>query len=524
MAAKTRWVQYSTTATGKATNGGNGGKGTTGYCRATSPVGDVFTIGPTTNRLYLSIDGESAPYVTVYSGSALDPRFIAKDITEKLHDLGKNTDRWNLAKCVWTNHGNVGNCFEIHSGTLGSASSVVVTVSGTNSAASTLGFTTNTAQGGTASTNVFGGTLEVTGNYNGFLPEVYKVVVSNDTYNEAVSAPRGIGAPVKHVANTYDGTMTTGGTFGYTSDITYTISIDVTNGSTTGGGAGNVPKMSWLSTANDASIVPTELLYAKYWYRVGDYGLMVKFSDAVFNQASPAWSIECKKSDYVGGTNASAPIGVAQYVYASDRGEKSSIPITTSSGTYTQLGSRGLSIKFTPGSEIDSFTAGDTFYVVATGPAPASYNVSSLNYGNVTVSTESDVKCVMFEIESGAVELATVKFGLQSHGTFKHHYASNNDTQFRFGTVGPANPAGLAPTNGIEWKANIKAEDIDDDIPPVYLYSTKANLNVVSTADDSETIGNTGLTSDPMWVNIRLGNSEIGANASICLRCYFDYA
>jgi hypothetical protein len=282
--------------------------------------------------------------------------------------------------------------------------------------------------------------------------------------------------------------------------------------------------MSWLSTADDSSLTATELLYSKHWYMIGNYGLMVKFTDAVFNQASPAWSIECKKCDYVGGTNASAPVGIAQYVYSSDRGEKSIAPITTASGTYTQLGTRGLSIKFTPSSDIDSFTAGDVFYVVATGPQPQSYNISSLNYGNVTVSTESDVKCVMFEIESGAVELSTVKFGLQSHGTFKHHYAGENDTKFRFGTVGPANMAGIAPSNGIEWKANIKADDIDDDIPPIYLYNTKANLNVVSTADDSESIGNTGLMSDPMWVNIRLGNSETGANSSICLRCYFDYA
>jgi len=84
MAAKTRWVQYTTTATGKATTGENGGKGTTGYCRATAPVGDTFTIGSTTDRLYISIDGETGPYITLYSGVNLDPRFVARNITEKL--------------------------------------------------------------------------------------------------------------------------------------------------------------------------------------------------------------------------------------------------------------------------------------------------------------------------------------------------------------------------------------------------------------------------------------------------------
>lgn len=525
MAAKTRWVQYSTTATGRATDGnGSSYQGTTGYCRGTSSVGDTFTIGPTTNRLYVAIDGESAPYITLYSGSSLDPRFVARDITEKLHDLGKNSDRWNAARCIWTNNKTVGNCFEIHSGTLGSSSSVIVTVSGTNSAASVLGFTTNVANGGTTSTNGFGGTITVSGTYNGFLDETYRLVITNDTYAEAVSAPRGIGSPVKYVANTYDGSLTTGGVFKHSSDVTYTISIDVTNGSTVGAGTGNVPRMSWLSTSSDGSTSATELLYANHWYKIGDYGLMVKFSDAVFNQVSPAWSIECKKADYVGGTNPAAPVGIAQYVWASDRGDQSIAPLTTTSGSFTQLGSRGLSVRFNPSSALDSFNAGDEFRIICAAPAPQSYNISSINYGNVTVSTESAVKCIIFEIESGATELSTVRFGLQSHGTFAHHYSGNNDTKFRFGTVGPANKAGTSPSNGIEWWPNVVPADIDDNIPPAYLFNTKSNLAVVSTADDSESVGNLGLMSDPMWINIRLGNSEVGANASICMRCYFDYA
>jgi len=202
----------------------------------------------------------------------------------------------------------------------------------------------------------------------------------------------------------------------------------------------------------------------------------------------------------------------------------STSPTTTSSGTPTALGKRGLTIKFNPSGSPDNFSAGDEFYVICRAPKPTSYNITSLNYGNVTVSTESDVKCVVFEIESGAVEMSTVKFGLQSHGSFEHHDAGNDDTYFRFGTVGPDNVAGVAPTNGIEWYPNVTAQDIDNDTPPSYLYSTKANLSVVSTADNSESIGNTGLMSDPMWVNIRLGSAETGANSTINLRTYFDYS
>jgi hypothetical protein len=132
----------------------------------------------------------------------------------------------------------------------------------------------------------------------------------------------------------------------------------------------------------------------------------------------------------------------------------------------------------------------------------------------------------MFEIESGAAQMSTVKFGLQNHGSFSHHNAGNSDTYFRFGTVGPENVAGTGAINAIEWYPDITAADIDSDTPPSYLYATEDNLPVVSTADASEAIGNlgTGLVSDPIWLNIRLGSSETGANSTINYRLYFDYS
>jgi len=524
MVATTRWVSYPVEAGGLVTDGnGSGFKGKVGYCRATASVGDTFTIGPTTNRLYLSMDGDAGPYITMYSGSNIDPRFLARDITEKMHDLGKVSEKWDAAKCVWTNNKSEGNCFEIYSGTLGSSSSVVVTTGGSNDGAALLGFATSHEQGGLADTNGFSGDISVTGDYYGFLDEKYTIVITNDSYSEAGSAPRGIGTPTKAASNSYDGMLVTGGVFNGSSDLTYTLAIDVTNGSTMGGSTGNVPRLSWISSGADSSTAATELLFPNYWYKVGDFGLMVKFTDAVFNQVSPAWTIGCKKTDYVGGTNASGPVGIAEYVWASDRGEMSLAPVITSSGASTQLGTRGLSVTFNP-IGLDNFNAGDEFHVICTAPKPANYNITSLNYGNVTVSTESSVKCVVFEIESGAVEMSTVKFGLQSNGTFDHHNAGNNDTEFRFGTVGPDNIAGANPSNGIEWWPNVVPGDIDDNTSPSYLYHTKANLAVVSTADDSETIGNLGLMSDPMWVGIKLGSSETGANSTINMRLYFDYS
>jgi hypothetical protein len=103
-AAITRWINYDVSACGVANDGnGSGCKGTRGFCRATASVGDTFNIGPTTNRLYLSVDGETAPYLTLYSGTELDARFVAKDITEKLHDLGKSNPAFDNAICEWVN-------------------------------------------------------------------------------------------------------------------------------------------------------------------------------------------------------------------------------------------------------------------------------------------------------------------------------------------------------------------------------------------------------------------------------------
>ena len=182
---------------------------------------------------------------------------------------------------------------------------------------------------------------------------------------------------------------------------------------------------------------------------------------------------------------------------------------------------------FEPTSGADQLGAGDTFYVICRGPNPTNYGITSLNYGNVTVSTESSVKSALFEITAGATVLSTVKFGLQNHGTFSHHDEGNSDTYFRFGTVGPANAAGNSPIDGIEWWPNVAATDIDSDVAPSYLYSTEDNLPVVATADASEDVGNyslRGMTGDPVWLNIRLGASETGANSTINYRLYFDYS
>lgn len=506
--AITRWVAYDVTASGTFGDGGQLGKGTRGYSLATSSVGDSFTIDTSNNRLYFSIDGVSAPYITLASGTEMDPRFVARDITEKIHNLGKNNVAFDQAQCMWEN-----NQLKLYSGALGAASEVAV-ISGTNTGHLELGFGTTSEVVGDATTNNYAGGLTISGSYDGFFDEIYHIVINKDL---------NIGSPAKGGSNNYTGAITTGGVFNAGADITYSLTIDASNGTTMGGGTNNVPVLSWTCTGDSDGSV--ELLYPEYWYKVGTKGLMVKFSDAVFNTCNPAWTITCTHPVYVEGSNTSAAAGTAKYIWGSSRGDDAESSITTSANQYTRLGSRGLYIKFDNASS--NFSAGDEFFVICTPPQPSAYDITNLNYGNVTVSTESSVKCVVFEIVSGAIEISTVKFGLQNHGNFEHHNAGNGDTKFRFGTVGPGNTAGTSPINGREWRTLVTSADISSDIPPSYLSATKENLDVVSDADQSETIGSSpfmGMVADPIFVNIKLGASEVGANSNINHRVFFDYS
>jgi hypothetical protein len=520
MSAVTRWVQYDISEAGVIGTGGgtNWGRGTRGYSFATAAVDDSFNIGTTNNRLYITMDGTAPTIgVTLASGVELDPRFVAKDISEAMHNAGQAVTAWDQAQCVWDD-----NQFKLYSGTLGSSSSITVW-SGTNTAHLELGWGTRSELGGSVnnSTGSPNGNTDnyvtVSGVYNGFFDETYTIVISKEV---------SIGTPSKGGTNSYTGTLTTGGFYNWATTISYNLIISTTNGTTMGAGTGNVPILTWESTGNvDDNLTGIELLYADYWYKLGTKGMMIKLSDAIFNTCDPAWTIVGNQVIYAEGTNATAPIGTAQFVWGSSRGDDADTAYATSTG-WTRLGSRGMSVKFTAPT-VANLAAKDEFFIVCTPPQPSAYDITNLNYGNVTVSTEAPVRNVIFEIMSGAVEIDTVKFGLQSHGNFEHHGEGNNDTYFRFGTVGPGNPKGTPPQDGYEWRTNVTASDISSDTPPSYLYATQENLAVVADADSSQAIGTSvaaGMVADPIWLNIKLGASEVGANSTINYRIYFDYA
>lgn len=509
MSITTRWIEYSTTASGIVGDGnGEACLGTRAYSTAISSVGDAFTIGASNNLLHFSIDGTSS-YVTLASGTDLDPRAVARDITEKIHNLGTSDQGFDFATCEYEN-----NQFKLYSGTLGTSSSVVVT-SGTNSVHLTLGWGTKTEAGGLATSNSYDGGITISGTYNGFFDEVYKIVINKEV---------AIQYPSKGGSNNYTGTITFGGVYNHSTATTYTLSIDVTNGTTMGGSTGNVPTFSWVSSDGLDDGGPVELLFPNYWYYVGTRGVMVKFSDAVFNTCDPAWTVVCNAITYAQGTNVSAPAGTALFVWGSNRGDNATATAVAYNNAFSRLGTRGLYVRF---DGTNNLSAGDEFYVICKPPQPSTYDVTNLSYGNVTVTTESSLKCIVFEIRGGAIELGAVKFGLYSHGTFQHHNENNSDTKFRFGTVGPGNNAGGSPVNGLEWRSATLASDIASDIPPAYLYSTKENLAVVSDADNSESIGASGfrgMLSDPIWINIKLGAAETGSNSNIAYRVYYDYS
>ncbi len=519
MAAVTRWVQYPIAGEGVISTGGAtvSGLGTRGYVQANSTVGDSFDIGSSNNRLYINLDGDSATYITIASGTDLDPRFVAKDISEKIHNTGLVGGYVN-AQCVWED-----NKIKLYSGTLSSSSSATV-ASGANTAHLELGFGSKTETGGSTyrggdvalGVNSFNGGITTSGTYSGFLDETYRIVINSLTQ---------VGTPSKDGSNSYTGTLTADGVYQYDSpNLTYTMSIDVTNGTTMGAGTGNVPTMSWTSTGSVDDGGPTELLYPDYWYSLGTRGVPVKFTDAVFNTVDPAWTVACTYAQYAEGSNQQAAPGTALFVWSSTRGDHAATALTTSDSTYIRLGTRGVYVKW---SGSNNLYAGDEFHVVCKPPQPTSYDITNLNFGNVTVSTDSTVKAVIFEILSGAVEMSTVKFGLQSDGAFSHHDAGNADTEFHFGTVGPGNNAGTGSIDGLEWRANTTATDISSDTPPSYLYATKEDLAVVADADTSEALGAShymGIIADPVYLGIKLGANEVGANSTINYRLYFDYS
>jgi len=104
--ATARWVRYNVEDEGDTYLGGStaSGLGTRGFSEARTNVSGTFNIGPTTDKLFINVDGDSGAYITLSSGVDLDPRFVAKEITEKVQALSRpGYPGYNYVQCVWSN-------------------------------------------------------------------------------------------------------------------------------------------------------------------------------------------------------------------------------------------------------------------------------------------------------------------------------------------------------------------------------------------------------------------------------------
>ena len=534
MVAVSRFVEFSvssqTFATGSSTQGV--AEGSPGFSRGTGlgSGDDSFTIvlgGP--DQLAVSINNLGPFTITLASGTDLDPRFVARDIAFKLHSADSD-DAYKFAQCDFRNGGggtNDQNSFIIFSGKLGNnggLNDVAVTSPGGRDARGVIGFDTVSEIPGTDFTYAsYTGAAVVSGSYGGQFDDTYTLIITDDEIVEA---------PVADGGNTYNGTATSAGIYTDSADDVYTVTIDTTNGSTMGAGSANVPSFTVTDApGGDDNANPIELLYVDHFYDVGDLGVRIKFSDAVFGNGD-FFTINAFTAS---GTGYPKAVGAAKYIFDSTQGDGSkviSLGAVTTEVTGTQVGTRGVTIAL---SNSGTLALGDIFRIICRGPQTTDSNVTQLNFGNVTVSTNSSVKTVWFELISGAVSMSTVKFSLQSDGTFQHHDQGDNDTEFHFGTSGAGNSAaggGSTSNSQVEFSVDgdglgkIVATDIDSDSSPSYLFATKADLAVVSSADNAEDIGNFqgAVVSDFVFLAIKLGANETGANSTINYRMFFDFS
>lgn len=514
MVATTRFVLFDndaeTVMTG-ATNESISGTGAPGYVESASAASDTVTItAGVADQMQVNVDSNGFKQITLTSGTNLDSRIVARDISYKLKQLVSAPEMDNVL-CEYLN-----NKFRITSSSLGTTSQVAVN-NGSNDCLHLLGMASSqggpltvTTVAGQASSNnaAYTGQLTIGGEYKGQFDDIYTVMI-------ATSHP--VGSVTGSGGNTYAGTADSAGDWNESSDETYTITISTSNGSVMNAGTGNVPTFTVTSTQGDNVAAPIEILYSDYWYNIGTKGLRVKFTDAPFGDGD-VFTVPCTAILYAQGTNTSAGVGTAEYVWSSRR-EGISSSSTTTQTTGTAVGTKGATAAF---SASGNLTRRDEFRILCSAPQPTTLGVTTLNYGSVTVSTYSPVKSVWFELVSGATVLSNTKFGLQSHGTASHHNQGNSDTLFAFGNGGEGTPG----SDGTEWKRAVTGSDLSSDTPPSYLAATEDNLSEVTTADNSETVGvaNGEMVSDFIHLAVKLGAAEVGANPSIVYRMFYDFS
>jgi hypothetical protein len=464
---------------------------------------------------------------TLTSGNNLDPRVLARDITDKMHrEYPVNSPIWTSAYCDW-----YAGAFELRGGICGYNTSVSVDITD-SSAATKLGFTHGVAaygsdnnrfysggvSAGNKTTNTWSGSISVSGtSFAGSWDEYTIVAINSDG-----GANQGTASIITHASGTYPGTVTLGGIYNYSDDSVYHLVVTVSgSASYMNGVKGAVPQMSWYGAGGDTTMSggALELLYPNRPYSLGNKGLWVKFSNAPFSYPGDAWLISASGILAPEGFNYGWGSALRKVIWSSRKGDVQWTQQSTSSyGSYFPIGRKGIYIA---ANQNYAVAPGDTLRVRLPGPVPYRYDITSINLGNITVTTSSRVFCVRFDLVGGAVELTNVKYGLLNDGGMGYHDGIN--TAFRYGTVGPGQKA-VNTNYDVEWWNQVNVQDL---VPPKtsYMYAIDANLTNVSTADDSKTIGidpYDSLISDYIFCAIQLGADESGQK-TVVYRCYYDY-
>ena len=535
-----RWVEMYTNSSGVGLsaylNAGHtqdymAGRGTPAVLHGSLPPSMPITITSSNSNLLISMnDGLSgnSKTITLASGTNLDPRVMARDITDRMHrDYPVNTPIWTQAYCLWWGDG-----FSLHTGIAGLNASVSVQYTA-NSAAATLGFTEGVVsygsdnnrlyKGGIAAgnktTNTYSGSISVSGtSFAGAWDEYTVVAINSDA-----GLGQGSARLITHASGTYPGTVTLGGIYNHSTSTTYHVTVTTSGSASYMNGVLNaVPTMSWYVDYGSGDVSAsgtTQLLYPKLPYPLGTKGLWIKFSNAPFGYPGDAWQIQASGIIAPTGYDYQWGSAMRKVIWSSIKGDVQwNYQSTQTYGNYFPIGTKGI---YVAANQNYNVSPGDTFRFRVPGPVPYNYDLTSINLGNITVTTSSRVFCARFDLIGGATELTTVKFSLLDDGGMAYHDGIN--TAIRFGTVGPGQPA-VTQSYQVEWWNQVNVQDL---VPPQpsYLYAINANLTEVSTADDSQVIGVDpfdALISDYIFSAVMLGADESGQKTMV-YRCYYDY-
>jgi hypothetical protein len=508
------------------------GRGTPAVLTGTMPAEIPITITSSNSDLAIVMgDGleTNSKTITLSSGINLDPRVIARDITDKMHrEYPVNTPLWTQAYCLWWR-----NNFEIRTGIAGLEASIRLNTC-SNNAADTLGLPVSAEaihgsnnnrlyDGGIAAgnktTNTWSGTVTVDGtSFAGSWDEYTVVAINSDA-----GLGQGSASIITHASGTYPGVVTLGGVYNYTLGSTYHVSVTVSGSASYMNGVKDAcPVLDWYSdpaSGDTTSSGSIQLLYPNYPYPLGNKGLWVKFSNAPFSYPGDAWMIQASGIVAPEGYDYQWGSAMRKIIWSSIRGDVEwAYQDTATYGDSFRVGRKGI---YVTADQNYSVAPGDVLRIRVPGPVPYLFDITSINLGNITVTTSSRVFAVRFDLIGGAIELTNVRFSLLDNGGMAYHDGVN--TAVRFGTVGPGQKA-VNQDYDVEWWNEVVVQDL---VPtkPDYLYAIDANLTEVTTADDSKVIGIDpfeSLISDYIYCSVMLGADESGQKTMV-YRCYFDY-